>query len=210
MRLKAVLVGAAGYVLVCAGLTTASALFAPDCDSFRRAQAQDIGVVLGGSLHGSRNWSDAQVGRPRTAIAMYQRSLVRQLHMTGKPAQTLQFDDADIALKAGVPADKVTFETKSRSTLQNALFSLPYLPKDRSIVLITDDYHVLRAQAAFAWAGRPATGCAATMPPRPTRRKLQHLSRETAAWAVNIPRAGIWFLGRMLGLEQHMPEVLLS
>lgn len=54
-------------------------------------------------------------------------------------------------IKAGVPADRIMVETKSRSTLQNADFAKPLLEKAgvRQAILVTSSFHARRALTTF-------------------------------------------------------------
>jgi uncharacterized SAM-binding protein YcdF (DUF218 family) len=202
--------GAIFYLLLCATLATSSALFTTDCDALRLRDSRDVAVVLSGGLRGVRNWGTEPVSRPVTGAALLQRGVVSALHLTGASGDANTATIVQEAIDAGVPESALTFEADAHSTLQNALFSRPFLPKDATLILVTDDYHVLRARAAFAWAGRPAAGCAAALPPRSATRKLERMARETAAWAINIPRAAVWSLARALGLDDHLPEQFLA
>jgi uncharacterized SAM-binding protein YcdF (DUF218 family) len=60
----------------------------------------------------------------------------------------------DYMISQGVPADEILIEPQSRNTRENALYAhrfLDALPGKK--VLLTSDYHMYRAQHAFARAG---------------------------------------------------------
>jgi uncharacterized SAM-binding protein YcdF (DUF218 family) len=198
------------YLLTCAILATSSALFTIDCDSLRKRDARDVAVVLSGGLRGVRNWDTEPVSRPAAGAALFRLGIVSRLHLSGWSEVTTAPSMMDEVLTAGVPPNLVTVEDDAHSTLQNALFSLPYLPEDASLMIVTDAYHMLRARASFAWAGRPAAGCAAAQPPQRTKVKLHVMIRETAAWAINVPRAIMWSAARLVGLDKYLPQGFLA
>lgn len=60
----------------------------------------------------------------------------------------------DFVVSQGVPFEAVRVEGRSASTRENALFTAELLASDpRSKVLLTSDYHMLRAVRAFRKAG---------------------------------------------------------
>jgi uncharacterized SAM-binding protein YcdF (DUF218 family) len=68
----------------------------------------------------------------------------------GPPADAIR----DVLVAAGVPRSAVVVEDHSHSTRENALFTKPYLESlPGRKVLLTSDYHMLRARLAFAKAG---------------------------------------------------------
>jgi uncharacterized SAM-binding protein YcdF (DUF218 family) len=60
----------------------------------------------------------------------------------------------DYMISQGVPAEEILIETRSRNTRENALYARPLLDAlPGKKVLLTSDYHMYRAQHAFARAG---------------------------------------------------------
>jgi uncharacterized SAM-binding protein YcdF (DUF218 family) len=82
----------------------------------------------------------------------------RLILLSGGGAFAPQAAEADVVrdflLANGVPADKITVESKSISTHENALFSAPLaarLPGRK--LLLTSDYHMFRALRVYRKAG---------------------------------------------------------
>lgn len=62
---------------------------------------------------------------------------------------------AQHAMSLGVPETAIFIEPNARSTLQNALFSMPIIPEAKSIRIVTDSFHIPRSWMSFYWAGYP-------------------------------------------------------
>jgi uncharacterized SAM-binding protein YcdF (DUF218 family) len=90
-----------------------------------------------------------------------------------------------LALAYGAPEVALLLETRSRNTVENAICSAALL-RDRDasrVIVVTDRYHLLRAQFLFRHAGLEVVRAAAP----PTR-----LARDWAMWlreAVALPRS---------------------
>ncbi|MCR9272655.1 MULTISPECIES: YdcF family protein [Mameliella] len=198
------------YTLACVALTLGSLLLTPACSSVDRSY--DIAVVLGGGDEQRKAVQDAETGRVHSAVRLYQRGLVQHLHLTGGGPDGRSSNAtllARLAREKGLPDTALSLESRSLSTLQNALFSRPSLPPDADLIVVTEAFHAWRAKASFFWAGRPAAICASPEPGRRLPHRALFLAREVAAWGVNILRAGAWSLGHAMGLENQLPEVLL-
>lgn len=97
--------------------------------------------------------------RIKRAVELYQEGAAPILVVTGGTregasppvAETMR----DYAIAAGVPADAIIVESTSHSTLQNAMFTadIPELDKSQPIIIVTNRYHLPRANASFRWAG---------------------------------------------------------
>jgi uncharacterized SAM-binding protein YcdF (DUF218 family) len=117
------------------------------------------------------------------------------------------------ALEAGVPADAIETEERSRSTLQNARFSADRLGgfPDR-IVLVTDGFHLPRAWASFRWAG--AREIDLVRAPGFDRVGWDgwryHLQRETLAWWFNLARLGLVTALEAVGVPRSATDPLLA
>ncbi|SMX48379.1 YdcF family protein [Maliponia aquimaris] len=172
----------------------------------------DIAVVLGGGSEADRRTQRERTGRIHAATRLYHEGKVAHLHLTGGGPDGRSANAALLARLArdeGVPDDRLSLESRSLSTLQNALFSRPDLPPGARLLIVTEAFHGWRARASFAWAGLPAEVCASSAPWRPIYLRPLVPLRETAAWGVNILRAGLWLTAETLGLEQRLPQALL-
>ena len=84
----------------------------------------------------------------------------------------------EFIVRSGVPAEVVTTESASLSTRENALYTARLLSGDGSRkVLMTSDYHMLRASRAFSKVGL-------VVEPRPIPDALKRASRWRGRWAV--------------------------
>jgi cyclophilin family peptidyl-prolyl cis-trans isomerase len=92
-------------------------------------------------------------------------------------------------VRAGVPADAIVRERCSLSTRENARFTAALLRRRgmRRVTVVTCDWHLPRALAAFRRAGLEVEGFAAPSVAVPWRRRVVRWGRERVlAWAVGI------------------------
>lgn len=201
---------ALAYVTLCVLLTAISQLALPACSTM--TTPRDVAIVLGGGSAPDRLTPDTTM-RVAAGVELYRNGRVNRLHMTcgnthpgTRPGRLM----AEAAIRAGVPPTAVTWEGQSLSTLQNALFSRPDLPRGETRFVVTEPFHALRGAASLAWAGRPAAVCTTSATSGTPTRKAKVLLREVAAWAVNIPRALAFSLASVLGLGGVFPDILLA
>ena len=173
----------------------------------------DIAVVLGagmdadGSLHGSTT------RRVEAAVSLIGSGKVDALHMTGGravpdgPAAGERMQAFAIGL--GVAEDRISHEDRSLSTLQNALFSVPDLPVEARLILVTEGFHLARGWLSFAWAGRPVSGVCHSTRLRPEA-PVGMMIREVAAFGFNAMRAGAWSVLHLLGQPRDQIDGLLA
>jgi uncharacterized SAM-binding protein YcdF (DUF218 family) len=111
---------------------------------------------------------------------------------------------ADVARGDGLSDDVVIEERLARSTLQNALFSMPYLDATGPVILVTDSFHLPRSWMSFHWAGYSDLTLVAASArdgeswvwPGP-----KQLAREPLAIWFNLLRGGLWTLANRFGVE---------
>jgi hypothetical protein len=101
-------------------------------------QPADAIVVLGGESQ----------GRPVEAARLYNEGLAPRVFVVGTGDNER---NRRALLRAGVPEDRITCETASESTLENAMFVRPLLEKAgvHRAILVTSSYHTRRALAVF-------------------------------------------------------------
>jgi uncharacterized SAM-binding protein YcdF (DUF218 family) len=121
----------------------------------------DILVVLGGGMYrsgGLRTEPDLReptYSRAYNGIRIFKESGASLLALTGGGSRTRPESEAAMmkamAIRMGVPEDRIVTETRSRDTMQNAAFLAELLPKGtgRRIGLVTCATHMLRAQRVF-------------------------------------------------------------
>ena len=111
-----------------------------------KLEPADVIVVLGGDNSGER---------VAEAIAIYQQGYAPKMLMSGGPL-AWQLTDAALmkkqAMASGISGRAIYTQERSRSTLEDAQFSLPILRslKARSIILVTSPTHSRRARNVFA------------------------------------------------------------
>jgi uncharacterized SAM-binding protein YcdF (DUF218 family) len=87
---------------------------------------------------------------------------------------------------AGIPEGAIVAERRSRSTIENAVYTAELLQARaaRHIGVVTCDWHMFRALASFRWAGLEAVPIPAVSPPVARPWAVLRALRERARWAV--------------------------
>ena len=126
-----------------------------DTDPLPEAEAI---IVAGGGASKMGGLGPETRARLDRAVSLFEEGRAPRLVLTGgtgtsNPPVAEAMRTA--AIEAGVPADAITVETQSMSTLQNALFTadLGTLAPEAPVILVTHRYHLPRANASFRWAG---------------------------------------------------------
>ena len=172
---RACLLGATLVFLVCSVLPLGSALLRVLEDRFPLPPADMVAptgiVVLGGAIEeeislarGSLSMNPA-ASRMTTGVALALRYPQARLVFTGGSADVRQVgrDEAEGArrlwLSLGIPEARMTFESKSRNTFENALFTREIVqPKlGETWLLVTSAWHMPRSVGIFRQAGFPVT-----------------------------------------------------
>ena len=139
----------------------------------------DTLIVLGGSVFEDGIIGESSYFRSMYAIRAYRAGQFRRIVVSGGGAgQTVSNAMREFIVGSGVPAEVVTTESASLSTRENALDTARLLSGDGSRkVLMTSDYHMLRASRAFSKAGL-------VVEPRPIPDALKRAARWSGRWAV--------------------------
>ena len=163
-----------------------------------RAERADALVVLGARVMPGGVPSGALLARVEKAVELYQRGMAPRLVFSGgigvnppSEAQVMR----EQAVRLGVPAEACVLEEQSHSTEQNARFSAELLRGlgARSVVVVSDPYHLLRARQYFRLNGLDV----ATSPALDTERNLNAVDRF------------YWTVREAIALLLH-PRVLLA
>ncbi len=192
-------------------MTLGSAYFSPSCDSI--AGRFDVILVPGAGFEDGDLNADAR-DRIDAAIALFDRGAAPRLHLTGGGWDGMTGGGLmqARAVAAGIPIEAISAETLSASTLQNALFSKPFLEDTPQILLVTEGFHVWRAWLSFSWAGlTPEVACASSAFSVYGRRGTIGMAATGSVklWG-NALRAGVWgFLG-MIGLQSRVSVDMLA
>jgi uncharacterized SAM-binding protein YcdF (DUF218 family) len=180
--------------LTAAGITASGIWFALHPPT----EPAQVLIVLGGDMEADNTLGPQTRQRVEAGVALFQAGAAPRIHFTGgseaDPGAGEQM--RALAVSLGVPAAATSAESRSQSTLQNALLSRPVLGPlaDEPVMLVTDGFHLARAWASFRWAGyRPVRLAAASaFGPSPVPDQLRSLARETLAWWFNLPRVAAY------------------
>lgn len=153
-------------------------------------------IVLGGGA-----WhSDPETGRVSRfdrAVALVEAGHGDWIHFTGGGGAPPEAERLAEMARARLPGTRITFEGRSRTTLQNAYFTAAEIgPLPPGAILVTDATHLFRAWLAFAWVGARAV---VPIPaedfglPAPERRSAR-IWREAAGVWVNALRVASFAL----------------
>jgi len=177
----------------------------------------DVIMVFGAGMDEDGYLHPSSVLRVEKAVALYRRGAAPAIHMSGGkasedgPAAGDQM--RDLAVQLGVASDVITSETRSLSTLQNALFSLPELPQKGRIIAVSEGFHLPRVWMSLHWAAlnnghRFDVAVANSEPfrsysPNLDWPQVSMVWREALATGFNALRAAAWQVGGMIGAENR-------
>lgn len=113
-------------------------------------------VVLGARVHVDGSPSPALIDRVRVGVALLKEGRAQRLVLSGgspdgRPTEASVMKR--LALELGAPEESLVLETKSRSTFENAAFTVPLLGGEQEIILVSCDFHLARAMAHFRRRG---------------------------------------------------------
>ena len=176
-----------------------------------------LAIVLGGGMRSPTALGPQSQARLETGLALWEAGRVARLHFSGGGPRLPEASEAGlmaaIAEARGLPEDAFTAETRSRSTLQNARFTIAAIGvPPPGTLLVTHAYHLPRAWLAFRWSGARglvlvSAGGFADLSPADRARAI---ARETLAWWFNLARmAGVALL-EAIGLPPERTEPLLA
>ncbi len=124
-----------------------------------QAQPADVIVVLGSGLRRDGSPGDALRRRSIWAAQAYADGYAPRVICTGGQSEGQRRSEAEacreLLLDRGVPDSAIFLESQSRSTEENALYTAQIMAAQgfRDAVLITDSFHMLRADWLFDMAG---------------------------------------------------------
>ncbi|WP_069299259.1 YdcF family protein [Neptunicoccus sediminis] len=175
----------------------------------------DMIVVLGGGMSAEGRLHRSTTVRVDRGVALYQAGAAPQILFTGgalvagAPAAGRQM--AQRAREQGVPQAAILTETRSHSTLQNALFSRADWQAAAHIILVTEGFHLPRSWASFkAFGAKQITLVHA----RRFRGDsviggVKMVLRESLAYWFNGARYLIWQAAGLSGLARADRDALL-
>jgi uncharacterized SAM-binding protein YcdF (DUF218 family) len=141
----------------------------------------DAIVILGAPL---RDGALSEVVEERVAagFALWRDGLAPIVCVTGRGEADAM---AARLCELGVPAQELRIEREARTTLQNAMYTAKLLGEARTILLVTQPFHLRRARRLFRAAGFEnvrAHRISDSLQDRAPARALPWLVREYAAW----------------------------
>lgn len=141
----------------------------------------DAIIVCGARVYASGRPSTALVERVKVAAALYEQGAAPIFVTTGGAAES-SLSEAEAAASTaellGVPKTAIVLESESTSTEENARFAAQ-LVGARRVLVVTDAYHVLRAERVFGHYFEEVRGVGSHNPYRWPR--MRGALREVAA-----------------------------
>jgi uncharacterized SAM-binding protein YcdF (DUF218 family) len=172
------------------GLWLAATLAVDAYGQVDRAQPADVIVVLGTHVAADGGPSPGLARRADHAAALYRRGLAAAIICTGGPAAGLPSEAAVACARIaahGVPDGALIREERSRSTEENAREAAALMQARgwRRAILVSDGFHLYRAERLFGAAGVTAYGspAQATAGPMAPHERLPRAAREVLALA---------------------------
>lgn len=170
----------------------ALALIARGALSSRRPPRADAGIVLGCATRPDGRPSAALTRRALAGASLLKQGRVGQLILSGGVGSQRSEARAmyDVLTEAEADPSRLLLEERSHSTYQNLLYSRSILQGigARSVVLITERYHLGRALLIARDLGLLAVGYGASSPRRSVRSWFWILLREASSV--------LWYLSR--------------
>lgn len=162
-----------------------------------RAQHADVLIVLGAQVQPGGRLGPSLERRVQHAAALYQQGLADHVLCSGgvgdhPPAEAQAACDRLIEL--GVPPDVMVYEDRSHSTEENAAYSIELLRARgwRSVLLVSDGFHLFRATWIFQRAG-------VEVYPSPAQATVGSMELGERLWReVREVAAVLWYGGRVL------------
>lgn len=151
------------------------------------AESADVIIVLGSGLRRDGRPGDALLRRSIWASDLYHAGLARSVICTGGIGRTQTRSEAsacrEVLIRQGVPDEVIYLDEQSLSTEENAIYAHEIMDAQgwESAILVTDSFHMLRADWIFN-----SEGIAHTRSPVPrgqvrTQHFVRHFTREIFA-----------------------------
>ncbi|MGR3491832.1 MAG: YdcF family protein [Shimia sp.] len=159
---------------------------------FGEPERADVILVLGGT--------DAVGERVPRGVELYKAGYAPRILMSGGSVEGRAEAEymRDAAIAAGVSGDLIDVETRSLSTIHNALFSAPLIG-DETYLLVTDASHLPRAWLVFSAVMHPPEALIASGHINGPGQIL----REAAAIWFNAARGSVAAIAALLGAPQE-------
>jgi uncharacterized SAM-binding protein YcdF (DUF218 family) len=136
-----------------------------------QAQEADVIVILGAGLDRRDRPGPALVRRAAQGAALWEDGKASRIICSGGYGLNRSRSEADACAELlrdeGVPDNVILLEDRSRSTEENAMYTLEMMQANgwQTAVIVSDGYHLLRAHWIFNSAGIPNYPSPAENPP---------------------------------------------
>jgi uncharacterized SAM-binding protein YcdF (DUF218 family) len=169
-------------------------------------------VVLGAGTAADGTLGARTIPRFERGMALVGDGTAPAIHFTGGEEHRGVTEGTLMARLAAarVPEITITFEGRSRNTLQNALFTVDAIGRlPDGTVLVSDPAHLFRAWASFKWAGAGTLVLVAAIEGSIAPPGAHRIIKEAAAFWLNAGRAALFSLARALGASRGAAAPLL-
>lgn len=192
------LLGGLGLLGCLATILIATEFFASRGLSRTEPNQADVIIVLSAGLNRESALDPFSQARVETGVELWRAGVAPALLMSGGYDRDLQIHLAESmklhALSLGAPESAIYVEGNSISTFENARFTLSVAAQEgwRRAIVVTDDYHLLRAWTLFEFWRKPSDIEIVSLAPANGRgrvgagRQLLMFGRETLAYPFNI------------------------
>lgn len=173
-----------------------------------RARRADVIIVLGSAVWANERPSPSLNARMQHAIGLYRQGIAPYLILCGGVGKNPP-SEAEVmrrlAVSAGVPADALVLEDRSRSTEENLANAKKLMDARgwQTAVIVSDPFHLYRAELIARDLGMEAYGSGAPSSPTFVRAvmRVQYTVREAFAL--------VWYYAtRMFGEPRWLYEML--
>ncbi|MGV3623705.1 MAG: YdcF family protein [Archangium sp.] len=133
------------------------------------AAPSDAIVVLGARVQPDGSPSPTLKARAEHAAELFNNGLAPKLIFSGGVGDFGKSEASvarDVVVKLGVPSEACVLEEDSHSTKQNAQFTARLLPRNSSVIIVTDPSHLPRAKRLFINQQLTVTGSPVMNAPR--------------------------------------------
>jgi uncharacterized SAM-binding protein YcdF (DUF218 family) len=175
----------------------------------------DLIIVLGGGMSPKGTLHTSSTVRVDRGTQLFLAGVAPRIHFTGglasPNAPSAGHQMAARSIADGVPEIATSFEGKSYSTLQNALFSKPDWQGAKHIVLVTEGFHLPRSWATFKAFGAQKITLVHARRFRGDRIKagIRLTVREALAVWFNAARLIVWQVAEFTSMSQVDRDALL-
>ena len=176
---------------------SAVALAAVSWPRDRALTPADVIICLGAAQRADGTAGPASRGRAISCDALFAQGLAPLVLFSGAGAEERSVAQA-MWEETTISTDHALIEGQSRSTLQNAAFSLEMLPDDASLIVLSDAFHLPRVWVSFRLMGADAQRLQMAPAQSGGLPRPRDILREGLAIWFNLARATAWSVANTL------------